>query len=145
MKRFALLVLALGTIALTAAALPSAAASRHPFRGVWRGVDFSDGSNEVIKFSEEGRSRGEVFAIRGRDDRTGDWCEGNGPAEMSAIGVLQSPTHMLVSYVWWCLPPGEGLYPANGSDPQFVSGEYTYDAATDTLTDEWGTVYRRSQ
>ena len=144
MKRLALLALAMGVIALTAAALPAAAASRHPFRGVWRGADFYDGSNQVIKFSEEGRSGGEVFAIRGRDDRTGNWCEGNGPAEMSAIGVLQSRTYVLVSYVGWCLPPGEGLSPASGSDPQFISGEYTYDAATDTLTDEWGTIVHRS-
>lgn len=95
--------------------------------------------------SEEGRSSREVVAIRGGGDQTGNWCEGNGPAEMSAIGILQNPEYMVVSYVWWCLPQGEGLYPANGSDPRFVSVDYTYDATTDTLTDEWGAVYHRSR
>jgi hypothetical protein len=143
MKRFSLIAVTLGVVFLLAAILPAAASSRHPFRGKWEGIDAFDDSNITLKIVEESRSGGQVFSIRARDDRTGDWCSGNGPAEMTAVGVLRGEDTIVVSLIWWCLPPGEGLYPYPDSDPALDPDVYTYDSSNDTITDRWETVYHR--
>ena len=142
MKRSTLFAIALGAVFLLAAVLP-AGASRSPFRGTWRGTD-SDASTITLKIVEEARSGGQVFDIRGRDDKTGTiWCSSGGDAEMSGVGVLLDDTSLAVSLIWWCLPPGEGLYPfpGDGLDPDV----YTYDPASDTITDKWTVVYHRAR
>jgi hypothetical protein len=141
MKRSTLLAIALGAILLLVAVLPASARSRSPFRGTWRGTD-SDESTITLKIVEESRSGGQVFDIRGRDDKTGtNWCSSGGDAQMSAVGVLLDDGSLAVSLIWWCLPPGQGLYPipGDGLDPDV----YTYDPSTDTITDKWEVVYNR--
>jgi len=142
MKRSTLLAIALGAIFLLVAVLP-AGASRSPFRGTWRGTD-SDLSTITLKIVEESRSGGQVFDIRGRDDKTGTiWCSSGGNAEMSAVGVLLDDSSLAVSLIWWCLPPGEGLYPFPGDG--LYPDVYTYDSSTDTITDAFLVVYHRAR
>ena len=123
MKRSTLFAFALGAMFLSAAALPVGNSAQSPFRGTWRGTD-SDGSTITLKIVEQSRSAGQVFDIRGRDDKTGTiWCSTGGDGEMSAVGVLVDEDTLAVSLVWWCLPPGQGLYPfpGDGLDPDEFS------------------------
>jgi hypothetical protein len=136
MKRSVLIIVALCATLLLAAVVPAAASTRHPFRGVWRGIDAFDGSNIAVTFVEQSLSGGQVFDIHGRDDRTGVWC--GGPAEMRAIGVLEGEVSMAVSLVWWCLPDGSSSF-------YFLPDHFTYDPSTDTMTTDDGSVYHRGR
>jgi hypothetical protein len=127
------------------AAIPASAWSATPFRGTWKGTDPFDGSTIRMRITERLLSYGKVFEINAVDDRTGDWCSTNGAGQMSAIGVLQESGDLAVSFVWWCLPPGHGIYPTPGSEWAFDWDIYTYDQASGTITDRWGTVYQRVQ
>ena len=62
---------------------------------------------------------------------------------MSAVGVLLDESSMAVSFVWWCLPPGEGLFPFPGDG--LYADVYTYDSSTDTITDTLQVVYHRAR
>jgi len=135
MKRSALIIATLCAMLLLAAVLPAAASSRHPFRGNWRGIDV-DGSTISLWIVEESRSGGKVFEIRAHDDRTGEWC--GGPANMRAIGVLETDTTIATSLVWWCLPSADSWF-------YFLPDVLTYDAATDTIFDTFGVTYTRSR
>jgi len=136
MKRSTLIILALCAMLLVAAVVPAAASTRHPFRGVWRGVDVWDESNITLRFVEESRSGGQVFDIRGHDDRTGDWC--GGAAEVRAVGVLEDENVLAASIVWWCLPDGSNVV-------YFLPDHFSYDPSTDTLTTDDGSVYHRGR
>ena len=136
MKRIKLSAVALSIALLLAAALPAAASSRHPFRGNWKGTDVFDGSNVVLWIVEESHSGGQVFGIRGTDDRTGQWC--GKPAKMQALGVLEGENYIAVSMVWWCLPEGSNIL-------YFLSDSLTYDPSTDTTTDGSGSIYYRTR
>ena len=134
--------IALGILLL--AVLGAAASPPHPFRGSWKGTD-SDGSTIILKFVEESRTYGQVFEIRARDNHTGDWCSTNGPAEMKGVGLLTEENRLWASLVWWCLPPGEGIYPFPGTNPPLDQDEFVYDPGTESITDKWGTVYYRTR
>ena len=143
MKRRNLIVLTIVLALALVASLPAYASSRHPFRGSWQGAD-SDLSTISLKIVEEARSQGLIFELRARDDRTG-FCSTDGPAEMKGVGVLTEENTIIASLIWWCLPPGEGIYPFPGSDPALDPDKFVYDPSTDTISDKWGTVYQRSQ
>ena len=144
MKARLFLALAL-VLALLVIAIPASAWSTTPFRGTWKGTDGFDGSTIRLRIGERLLSYGKVFEINALDDRTGSWCSTGGAGQMSAIGVLQDSGDLAVSLVWWCLPPGQGLYPPIGDDAAFDWDVYTYDPASDTITDRWETVYHRVQ
>ncbi len=136
MKRPALVIVALCALLLLAAVVPAGASSRHPFRGVWRGID-TDGSNITLRFVEESRSGGNVYTVRGHDDRTGEWC--GGPADAVAVAVTTEAENVLeASITWWCLPDGHSMF-------SFLQDHFTYDPSTDTMTTDDGTLYHRGR
>ncbi len=97
----------------------------------------------TIMINEVSLSGGTIFEIRGTDDRTGVWCLGGGMAQMTGIGVLQRANMLVVKSVWLCLPPGEGWYPALGSEPAYIEFTYIYNPAEDVLQDDWGNIMSR--
>ena len=136
MKRYVPTAVLIAALLLLATILPVSALSRNPFRGNWKGLDTWDDSNLTYQIVEEARTGGKVFEIRGHDDRTGGWC-GGGPATLKAIGVLDAENHVVLSLVWNCLADHTILY--------FLSDDFTYDPATDTITDSTGGVFHRER
>jgi len=136
MKHFRLFAVALSIALLLAAAIPATASSRHPFRGNWKGTDTFDQSNMTLSIVEESRSGGQVFTIRGTDDRTGQWC--GGPAKMQGLGVLDGDNSVALSLVWWCLPAGSTIL-------YFLDDTLTYDPSTDTISDNSLTTFHRAR
>lgn len=93
-----------------------------------------DGSQLTLSFHEQNKSGGRVYEIRGHDDV----CSGCGgaPADMEGIGVLEDENTINASSVWWSVPTGDPVF-------YFLSGYFTYDPDTDTVTDPDGIVYQR--
>lgn len=148
MKRFGILIITLSLVFLLTTALPVAAKIKSPFQGKWQGIDV-DGSTITMTIREENSSVGKVFAINAHDTYTGVWCTSRGAADLQAIGVSSGENSLAVSLVWWCLPPGSGLFPYNSADPNFA-GKYfaettfTYYPLTDSFIDGFGAVFYRS-
>ena len=112
-------------IALTLAALGATsvlAAPSDPFKGSWRSID-ADGSNQSLAFGGNGATR----MVTLRDDNATTPACGGGPAVGRGVGEVDGDT----------IGGTFSLRCASGAvfDADF---EFTYDQATNTLTDSFG-------
>jgi hypothetical protein len=110
----------------------SAAAQTDAFTGTWTSTDF-DGSNQTLTVGGSGtvgRHSVQLF-----DDSATSACEG-APARVSGLGTVDEST-LVMTGTLTCMPGGNPL--------RFrISIAFEHDAATDTLTDEFGVVWERS-
>ena len=133
MKRFFFPTVILTIVILLFITVSIVSASANKFQGSWHGTDI-DGSNLTLRVTPSGWSNHRLLSLRGTDNYTGSWCGGS--AKMEGFGVLEDENTLSASIAWWCLDPVENiLFP--------LSITFTYDSATDTLTDSWGGVYYR--
>ena len=121
------------TVALAATLLASApaavAAQSGGINGSWVSVDF-DGSNQTLEINGSGAYRSmQLF-----DDEATQACDG-GPAWAQGAGRLDGDTLLAFATVI-CRPGG------NVVRGQIPLG-FTYDAGTDTITDDAGIVWYR--
>ena len=135
MKRFVWvsLFISLGVALILLAAKPAAADNPRGFAGSWVGTDI-DGSTVRWRIRTGTGSEGEAFILSGTDD----FCSFCGaPARQEAVGLLGDPEFLEVSLIGWGL--GSSVV-AFGPEEGF----FIYDPETDTLTDNFGAVYHRS-
>jgi hypothetical protein len=107
------------------------AANDSPFLGTWTSVDL-DGSNQSLTIS--GGGSGNV-AVSLYDDAATTAC-GGAPARFAGSGAVHG-NDLVTTGAITCVPGGN---PVRGR----LSLDFHYDAATDTLTDFSGVVWRRS-
>ena len=121
---------------LLAMDVPTSATPRLRFEGCWNAKDPADGSHLHLRIVEESRSDGRVFLIQGRDNRSGEWCEGD--SKTQELGVLTPGGDLATSTVRWCIADeAKILY--------FQTNSLRYDAEEDTITDSAGAVYHRQR
>ena len=130
MKR-AFVALALSSILASASAglAPPASAAQGPLAGSWTSTD-SDGSNQTLEIRGSGHH---VYAMVYYDDSATGACDGS-PARIPGRGLVDGD-HVLQVGSLICLPGGKKFKVQLG---------YTYDANTDTLTDDFGIVWHRA-
>jgi hypothetical protein len=124
------LLSALGAIVCVAQILSAspASAATTPFDGTWRSID-SDGSHQQLYV------HGGAHAVKLYDDAATSACRGT-PAMVPGFGSVHGRT-LTVNGVLVCLPGGNVL--------RFrILLEFTYHAASDTLTDSTGVIWHRS-
>ena len=136
MKLFRAIAVSLSVAILMIAAVAAEAKNKSPFQGRWAGID-GDGSNLTMSFRAQNTSNNTVFQVTGADDAAFCYLGPCQKAQMAAVGVLENGNAVHVQAVWWA---------ENTVDPlaYFVDDSLTYDASTDTLTDNGGIVYHRS-
>jgi hypothetical protein len=109
-----------------------ASASDDVFRGTWTSIDV-DGSHQTLSIQGSGeQGHHSVFL----SDVAGTVC-GGAPAQVTGSGTVDGDT-LNVLFVVTC--PGTGRSPVMGR----ISFTFTYDPATDTLTDGSGVVWHRA-
>ena len=121
-------------ILIAAVLVVGAAAAPDPFKGTWYSVD-TDTSNQTMRI---GGGPGSSYHVRYYDDGASvcGWTVGaSGPAA-SANGFLSATGDVLSGSIpVYCLTSPRYLYGTS-------SFTFTYDPATDTLTDSpWGVVW----
>lgn len=130
MKRiFSLGVLVVG-IVLVLGGLPAAAA-QGDLAGRWTSID-TDGSHQTLTIEGSGER---VYAMSLFDESATSLCDGapasvNGPGRVTEDGLLLRGAAV-------CRPGGNVLRGV-------IHLAFTYDAGTDTLTDEFGVVWSRA-
>lgn len=112
------------------AAASAASADSSAFGGRWASTDL-DGSNQSLDI--RGASNGHR-AMSMYDDAAGI-C-GGAPALVSGAGTISGTTITMRAAIA-CLPGGNPL-------PGRVSVEFSYDAGTDTLVDQFGVTWHRA-
>ena len=129
MKRILSLgVLVLGVVLVLGA--PPAAAAQGDLAGTWTSID-TDGSNQTLTITGSGAR---VYAMSLFDD-SASLCDG-APASANGSGRVDGEDlFMRVAAV--CLPGGNRLRGV-------IDIAFTYDAASDTLTDSFGVVWSRA-
>jgi hypothetical protein len=121
-----------GVVLILGLSMP-ASASDDVFRGTWTSIDIGDGSHQTLSIQGSGeQGHHSVFLF----DDSGTVCGGD-PAQVTGSGTVDGDT-MNARFVVTC--PGAGRSPVIGPIP-FT---FTYDSATDTLTDGTGTVWSRA-
>jgi hypothetical protein len=119
-------------LAFTSAVLaPSAMAASGGLAGRWTSVD-TDGSHQTLDIRGSG-SR--AYAVVYVDDSATSVC-GGAPARISGPGYVDGDSLVAVG-VLVCLPGGNVLR-------ERLAIGYQYDAATDTLTDDFGILWHRA-
>ena len=109
---------------------PVSAAHPGPFDGVWRSIDF-DGSQQTLTVLGSAPAARSVTLF----DESASVC-GGAPAQLTGPAAVSGST-LVVSGLLTCRPGGN----------QFrvrMSVGWTLDSGTDTLTDDFGTVWHRS-
>ena len=123
-------LLTVGTLAACTVLLaPSAAAAQGPLAGTWTSVD-GDGSAQTLNVSGSGTR---AYSVVYRDEEATSACGGN-PAQVAGPGYVVGEDLLTVGTIV-CVPGGNSL----GRIEIF----YDYDAATDTLTDQFGIQWYR--
>jgi hypothetical protein len=121
-----------GVVLILGLSMP-ASASDDVFRGTWTSIDIGDGSHQTLSIQGSGeQGHHSVFLF----DDSGTVCGGD-PAQVTGSGTVDGDT-MNARFVVTC--PGAGRSPVIGP----ISFTFTYDSATDTLTDGTGTVWSRA-
>ena len=124
--------LSLGAVlTVGSAGLGSAASSQGPLAGTWTSVD-TDGSNQTLDIRGSGRH---VYAMVYYDDAATSACGGD-PAQVTGPGYPDGE-HLTLVGALTCLPGGNFLRSR-------IAPGYTYDASTDTLTDDFEIVWHRA-
>lgn len=121
------LLLGLGAWSATAAP-PS-----DPFVGTWESVDL-DGSNQTLTF----RGRGPVKGFTYFDDDATGACETGGEFTARGTGEVDGDT-IVTSFNSVRCEDG-----TRRDDLRGIRGVLVHDAATDTLTDDFGVVWSRA-
>src|SRR5690242_6575445 len=131
MKRTRIAV-TLGTalVLLTPAAASTASAAPGPLAGTWTSVD-TDGSNQTLYVMGTGSH---AYAMVYVDDEATGACDGS-PAKVTGPGYTFGDEVVLVGALT-CTPGG------NPFRSRIVL-TYTYDGASDTLSDNFGIVWER--
>ena len=127
---------------------PPATAAQGPLAGTWTSTD-TDGSNQTLTITGSGRR---AYAVTYFDDAATSLCDG-APAMVTGSGRVDGRPVVVVALVpgWGgvagddlctrgaatCLPGGNRLRGV-------ITIDYTYDAASDTLTDAFGIVWSRA-
>lgn len=126
-----------GSLLIASALLPgtATAGAKDGFSGHWQSVDVADGSSQTLDVSGSGADG--THATQLHDMVATIACSG-GPANVQGPGRV-SGGQMSVVFTVTC--PGSGRPPVNGRVGPAV---YTYDAGSDTLTDDAGNVWHRS-
>jgi len=123
------------SLLVTAMLVIGAAAAPDPFKGTWHSID-TDGSNQTLHIG--GGPGGSYHMVYYDDGASVCGFDANGDflAAASAVGRL-GPLGNTISTLApvYCLASPRYLYDL---DAYF---EYTYQAGTDTLVDQWGTVW----
>lgn len=129
MKRiFSLGILVVGLVVGFGA--PPAVAAQGELAGTWTSID-TDGSNQTLTINGSG-SR--VYAMSLFDD-SASLCDGAPALAQGSGRVEEDQLFMLAAAV--CLPGGNVLRGV-------INIGFSYDAGTDTLTDDFGVVWSRS-
>ena len=129
MKRILSLgVLVLGLVLVPGA--PPAAAARGELAGTWTSID-TDGSNQTLTITGSGTH---AYAMSLFDESATALCDG-GPALANGSARLDGEDLFLRAAAT-CVPGGNRLRGV-------IEIVFTYDAATDTLTDNFGVVWSR--
>jgi hypothetical protein len=110
---------------------PPVSAASGLLAGTWVSVD-SDGSNQTLDIRGSGHR---VYAMTYFDESATSACGGN-PARISGPGFVDGD-QVRHSGPVVCLPGG------NVFESRFTVS-YSYDDGTDTLTDDFGTVWHRA-
>jgi hypothetical protein len=118
------MLLACAVVALAVSSV--AAKPSDPFHGKWSSID-TDGSNQILAIGGSGTLRNAIL----RDDFA-SVC-GGGVAVVRGIGNVSGKT-MSGTFMPRC---------ANGTPVSETFIGWTYDPATDTLTDSFGVVWSR--
>lgn len=115
--------------AVSGVAVPSGAAGPDPFDGVWASTDV-DGSEQTLTVSGAAPATRSVTLF----DESASVC-GGAPAQLTGPGAVNG-TSLDVTGPLTCRPGGNQLRVR-------ISVTWTYDASTDTLTDQFGVVWHR--
>ena len=110
---------------------PPATAAQGPLAGTWTSTD-TDGSNQTLTITGSGRR---AYAVTYFDDAATSLCDG-APAMVNGSGRVDGDD-LFTRGAAVCLPGGNRLRGV-------ITIDYTYDAATDTLTDAFGIVWSRA-
>jgi hypothetical protein len=132
MKRiFGLGVVTIGLVTSLVLGAPPATAAQGELAGTWTSID-TDGSNQTLNITWSGKG---AYAVAYFDEAAGTLC-GGAPAMANGSGRVDGNT-LFTRGAAVCLPGGNLLHGVIGID-------YTYDAASDTLTDNFGVVWSRA-
>lgn len=110
---------------------PPATAAQGPLAGTWTSTD-TDGSNQTLTITGSGRR---AYAVTYFDDAATSLCDG-APAMVTGSGRVDGDD-LFTRGAATCLPGGNRLRGV-------ITIDYTYDAASDTLTDAFGIVWSRA-
>lgn len=110
---------------------PPAAAAQGELAGTWTSID-TDGSNQTLTITGSGKR---AYAVSLFDDSATTLCDG-GPALATGSGRVDGDD-LFTRVAAVCLPGGNRLR-------GLIEIAFTYDAATDTLTDNFGVVWSRT-
>ena len=108
-----------------------ATAAQGPLAGTWTSTD-TDGSNQTLTITGSGRR---AYAVAYFDDAATSLCDG-APAMVNGSGRVDGDD-LFTRGAATCLPGGNRLRGV-------ITIDYTYDAASDTLTDAFGIVWSRA-
>jgi hypothetical protein len=124
-------LLTIGVAASTVLGAPPATAAQGPLAGTWTSTD-TDGSNQTLTITGSGRR---AYAVTYFDDAATSLCDG-APAMVTGSGRVDGDD-LFTRGAATCLPGGNRLRGV-------ITIDYTYDAASDTLTDAFGIVWSRA-
>jgi hypothetical protein len=136
MRRLIIALTILLAVLLLGASLSPTSSSDTNFQGAWYAKDATDGSCRFFRITQERRSAGRVFSIRGTDSSLSELCQGTW--RIQGLGVLDQESRLVTTSVWWCMPEAADLR-------YFEPDSLVYDSATDTISGSEGTVYHRQR
>ena len=135
MRRLTLSIATLSMLcALVIGPTMAASASNDVFVGTWTSID-TDGSNQVLFIMGSG-ARGR-HAVMVEDDAATVACDG-APAHVQGSGTVE---RNVLSWFFTVSCPGTGRPPFHG---RTGPGSFTYRSGTDTLIDDSGVIWHRS-
>jgi hypothetical protein len=134
-RRLAVCVPLAAAALLPGAASAASAATGDGFTGHWASTDVVDGSSQTLDVS--GSGVGGTHATQLHDTVASFAC-GGGPANVQGPGRVYEGD-MYVVFTVTC--PGGGRPPVRGRIGPAI---YTYDSASDTLSDDSGNVWHRA-
>ena len=135
MRRLTLSIATLSMLcALVTGPTAAASASKDAFVGTWTSID-TDGSNQVLFIMGAG-ARGR-HAVMVEDDAATVAC-GGAPAHVQGSGTVE---RNVLSWFFTVSSPGTGRPPFHG---RTGPGSFTYRSGTDTLIDDAGVIWHRS-